>query len=74
LVGSVVPIVPFFLLAYGLAPIASVVASALALFALGAYKARATVGRPWVAGIELAAIGLVSAFVGYVAGAAFGAV
>jgi len=47
------------------------VLSAAALFALGAYKAAVTVGAPWKNGLELAAIGTVSAFLGHVVGRLF---
>lgn len=54
------------------AAIASVGSSAAALFAVGVYKAQMTVGRPLRAGLELAAIGIASALVGWSIGAAFG--
>jgi VIT1/CCC1 family predicted Fe2+/Mn2+ transporter len=47
----------------------SIVVAALVLFAVGAYKARLTVGRPGRSGLELAIIGTLSALVGYAVGA-----
>lgn len=68
LLGSLVPIVPFFVLGLRPGGVASVAATAAALFALGAYKGRVTVGRWVLAGLELAGVGLVSALVGYLVG------
>lgn len=71
LVGSLVPIAPFVLLSVRAAMPASVVVAALTLFVAGAYKAHLTVGSLWWSGLELAAIGTVSAFAGYAVGALF---
>jgi VIT1/CCC1 family predicted Fe2+/Mn2+ transporter len=46
----------------------SVLVTALVLFAIGAYKARVTVGKPVRSGIEMAVIGTVSALAGYLVG------
>jgi VIT1/CCC1 family predicted Fe2+/Mn2+ transporter len=46
----------------------SVAATALMLFAIGAYKARVTVGKPMKSGLEMAVIGTVSALAGYLVG------
>jgi hypothetical protein len=43
---------------------AAIFVSALVLFAVGAYKARLTVGHPGRSGLEMAIIGTVSALVG----------
>jgi VIT1/CCC1 family predicted Fe2+/Mn2+ transporter len=48
----------------------SVALTGLALFLVGARKARLTVGRPVRSGLEMAAIGIVSALIGYAIGAA----
>lgn len=68
-VGSLIPLVPFIFLPVGTSILVSIVITALVLFAVGAYKARITVGRPWKSGLEMAAIGTVSALVGYLVGA-----
>jgi VIT1/CCC1 family predicted Fe2+/Mn2+ transporter len=73
LVGSLIPLAPFLLLQARLAAIGAVACAALTLFALGAYKAIVTVGRWWWSGLELAAIGLMAALIGYEIGALFGA-
>lgn len=71
LIGSLLPLVPFVVVRLNVATVASVVLSAVALFALGAYKAFTTVGRPWKSGLELAAIGTASALLGYGIGSVF---
>jgi VIT1/CCC1 family predicted Fe2+/Mn2+ transporter len=71
--GSLIPLVPFLLLPLMVAVPLSLVLSALALFAVGAYKARITVGRPLKSGLQMAVIGIVSALAGYLIGALFGA-
>jgi predicted membrane protein (TIGR00267 family) len=70
-IGSLIPLLPFFLLPTKAGAWASSLLAALALFAFGAYKARITIGHPVKAGIELAAIGMVSALIGYGIGALF---
>lgn len=73
IVGSLIPLVPFLLLPIGGAVWVSLAFSALALFIVGAYKARITVGRPWKSGLQMAIIGIISALAGYFIGALFGA-
>ncbi len=75
--GSLIPLLPFFFLASGsvsrLTAIGiSLVISALALFVVGVYKARMTVGRPLRSGVQMTVIGIASALVGYAIGALFG--
>jgi vacuolar iron transporter family protein len=72
LVGSLLPVLPFLLLGMKAAAWASVVVAASALFGVGVYKARATLGHPIKAGFEMAAIGTASALVGWGIGALFG--
>jgi VIT1/CCC1 family predicted Fe2+/Mn2+ transporter len=64
-VGSLIPLVPFRLLPVETSIWVSILVTALVLFAVGAYKARTTVGHPWKSGLEMAVIGTVSALVGY---------
>ena len=71
LLGSLPPLAPFVVLPIGAAIWVSLAVSALFLFAFGAYKGRATVGRPLRSGLELTAIGIASALVGYAVGLAF---
>jgi predicted membrane protein (TIGR00267 family) len=71
IIGSLIPLLPFLLLPLGAAVPAAMALSALALFGFGAYKARVTVGVPSRSGLQLAAIGMVSALAGYFIGALF---
>ena len=76
-VGSLIPLTPFALVPFNiLSRIAAIVialaVSALALFLVGVYKARITVGRPVRSGMQMAVIGIVSALAGYVIGTLFG--
>lgn len=68
IVGSLIPLVPFALLPVGVSMIVSIIISALTLFAVGAYKAKVTVGSPGKSGLEMAVIGTLSALVGYAVG------
>jgi len=71
--GSLIPLIPFLVLPLSFAIPLSLVVSALALYGVGAFKARLTVGRPWKSGLQMAVIGIVSALAGYAIGALFGA-
>lgn len=68
IVGSLIPLVPFIFIPVHVGILASIVLSAAVLFGVGAYKARLTVGKPGRSGLEMAAIGTVSALVGYLVG------
>lgn len=67
-VGSLIPLIPFFLLPVSTSIWVSLGIAALTLFVVGAYKARTTVGSPGKSGLEMAVIGIVSALVGYLVG------
>ncbi|MGB8982383.1 MAG: VIT1/CCC1 transporter family protein [Anaerolineales bacterium] len=71
LIGSLIPMLPFFFWSVSLSIGISIVVAALTLFVVGVYKARVTVGRPFRSGIQLAVIGTVSALAGYVVGLIF---
>jgi predicted membrane protein (TIGR00267 family) len=68
IIGSLVPLFPFMFLSVSTSMWLSIVVTALVLFAIGAYKARVTVGRPMKSGLEMAVIGTVSALAGYLVG------
>jgi VIT1/CCC1 family predicted Fe2+/Mn2+ transporter len=68
-IGSLIPLIPFGFLPIQTSMWVSVLITALVLFAVGAYKARLTVGRPGRGGLEMMVIGTVSALVGYAVGA-----
>lgn len=71
LVGSLIPMMPFFFLNVSTSIWTSILIAALTLFAVGAYKARVTVGRPFKSGLQMALIGTLSALVGYAVGLIF---
>jgi predicted membrane protein (TIGR00267 family) len=71
IIGSILPLAPFLVLPVPLAIWVSLGVSVVTLFAVGAYKARVTVGKPSRSGLEMAAIGIASALVGYAVGLLF---
>jgi VIT1/CCC1 family predicted Fe2+/Mn2+ transporter len=72
LIGSLVPLVPFFLLQIQDAIIGSLAVSLAVLFAIGAIKAKVTVGSWLRSGAEMSVIGMGAALVGYLIGSFFG--
>jgi VIT1/CCC1 family predicted Fe2+/Mn2+ transporter len=75
-VGSLIPLIPFFFLntlslQISTAIWLSLVISAFALFVVGAYKAKVTVGDWKQSGVEIAVIGTVAALIGYAIGLLF---
>ncbi|MFH2106866.1 MAG: VIT1/CCC1 transporter family protein [Candidatus Micrarchaeota archaeon] len=68
MVGSLIPLAPFFFMDVQSAIFPSLVISGIALFVAGAYKGKTTSGSLWKTGIEMVLIGLASAFIGYVVG------
>ncbi|HSO13523.1 MAG TPA: VIT1/CCC1 transporter family protein [Anaerolineales bacterium] len=71
LLGSLIPLFPFFFWTVSLSIGISILIAALTLFILGMYKARVTVGKPLRSGLEMAVIGTISALAGYVVGLIF---
>jgi predicted membrane protein (TIGR00267 family) len=71
IIGSLIPLAPFAFLSVNISMLVSVTITALVLFGVGVYKARKTVGHPAKSGLEMAAIGTISALVGYAVGALF---
>lgn len=72
IIGSFIPLVPFFLLSMKSATWVSLLISSVALFIVGYYKAQKTLGRKFIkSGIEMMIIGMVSALVGYFVGSFF---
>ena len=75
-VGSLIPLLPFFFIpVFGISIVEaiwfSLGISAVALFIVGAYKAKTTVGDWKKSGAEIAVIGIVSALIGYIVGLFF---
>jgi VIT1/CCC1 family predicted Fe2+/Mn2+ transporter len=72
MVGSLIPLLPFFALPVAEGITASIAVAAVALFSVGAYKSRVmAVGRWHRSGLQMTIIGVVSALVGYVIGLLF---
>ena len=65
--GSIIPLLPFLVfpadILLGMA--ASLIVAAVALFLIGWYKAKTTVGRPARSGLEMLVIGILSAVAGF---------
>jgi predicted membrane protein (TIGR00267 family) len=72
LVGSFVPLTPFFLLPISSAITCSLIVSAIVLFFIGLYKAKSTIGSPLKTGIQMVLIGMGAALAGYYIGHLFG--
>jgi len=70
-VGSLIPLAPFFFLDVTSSIWTSIVVSALTLFAVGFYKARITIGKPYRSGLQITLIGIASALAGYLVGLIF---
>jgi VIT1/CCC1 family predicted Fe2+/Mn2+ transporter len=66
MLGSLVPLVPYFFLPLKPSLAASLGFSALVLFAMGFYKGKVTVGNCWRSALELTLIGIAAALAGYV--------
>ena len=73
IVGSLVPLLPFFLMPRETSIWSSIGLSAVVLFFVGAYEARTSVGDWRKKGMQMTAIGLGAAVVGYLVGRLFGA-
>lgn len=71
IIGSLIPLAPFFLLPVAHSMWVAVLVTALVLFGVGAYKAHTMVGNPGKSGLEMAVIGTLSALAGYAVGALF---
>ena len=65
LVGSLVPLIPFFFLNVKSGIIGSLIFSGLILFLVGALKAKLSIGNWKKSGAELMIIGIISALIGY---------
>ncbi len=73
IVGSLIPLAPFFFLPVVQSSILAVILSAIALFIVGFVKARLTIGHAGRSGLQMMLIGIISALAGYLIGALFGA-
>jgi len=71
ILGSLIPLVPFFIFPVSLAMRVAVSVSAGFLFVLGIYKAKITGSSVWRSGLEITIIGLTAAAIGYAVGLIF---
>jgi len=71
LIGHLIPLVPFMVLARTPAILSAIVLSAITLFAVGAYSAKTLVGDWRKSGIQMMAIGLGAAAAGFLIGRLF---
>ncbi len=67
-VGSLIPVAPFFGLPVWMAMWAAIALAGASLFIVGEYKATVTVGIWWKSGLQMLGIGLVTALVSYAIG------
>jgi VIT1/CCC1 family predicted Fe2+/Mn2+ transporter len=73
IVGSFIPLLPFFFFPVESARWVALTISAVALFIVGAIKARLTIGHPARSGLQMMLIGMISALAGFAIGSIFGA-
>src|SRR3989344_5635256 len=67
-IGSLIPVLPFFFFDVKTGMVVGLLFSVLTLFAVGGVKAKVTIGDWKKSGVEMAVIGTVAALVGYVVG------
>ena len=72
MIGSIVPLIPFFLVPVKQGMIVSVILSGIVLFAIGAVKGKLTNISWKKSAIEMLSVGLVAAIAGYVIGILLG--
>jgi VIT1/CCC1 family predicted Fe2+/Mn2+ transporter len=73
--GSFIPLAPYFVVGSDvlLGAIGSVTVSGIALFIIGYYEAKTTIGSIWRSGLQMAAIGLAAGLAGFLIGHFIGA-
>ena len=65
LIGSLIPLIPFFFMPINESVTLSIAISTLTLFGVGYYKAKVYVGSAFKSGLEIAIIGMGAAIIGY---------
>jgi VIT1/CCC1 family predicted Fe2+/Mn2+ transporter len=70
-IGSLIPVLPFFFFIGKPAVVISLIISGCSLFAVGVYQAKMMVGNLWKSGLQMTVIGLGSALVGFLIGNLF---
>jgi len=73
--GSFIPLIPYLFVGRNIlaGTEVSVIFSGAALFLIGAYEAKTTVGSLWKSGLQMAAIGLTAGLAGFLIGHFIGA-
>jgi VIT1/CCC1 family predicted Fe2+/Mn2+ transporter len=71
MIGSLIPLWPFFFFPVNVAMIIGLICTALVLYGVGVVKARLTVGSPSKSGLQMLVIGMTAAMVGYFIGLLF---
>jgi len=71
IIGSLIPLAPFFFLDVTSSIWTSISISGVTLFVVGFYKARITIGKPFRSGLQMTIIGILSALAGYLIGLLF---
>ena len=74
IIGSLIPVIPFFIFDVKLGMAYALVLSIITLFIVGAVKAKVTIGNWKKSGIEMAIVGTLAALVGYLVGSLLGVV
>ena len=64
-IGSIIPLIPFFIFKIKISIIISLIISAITLFVVGSIKAKLSIGNWKRSGFELMIIGIVAALLGY---------
>lgn len=70
-IGSLIPVLPFFILQPREALPASLLISAVVLFGVGVYEAKIYVGIWWKNGLKMLVIGIAAALIGFIIGKIF---
>lgn len=73
-IGALVPVLPFFFLPVKSGMFYALLFSIIILFAVGAAKAKITIGSWKKSGVEMAVVGTIAALVGYAVGSLLGVV
>ncbi|MGA2910521.1 MAG: VIT1/CCC1 transporter family protein [Candidatus Microgenomates bacterium] len=70
-VGSIIPVLPYFVFQPNQALPISLVLSSVVLFSVGVYKAKTYVGNWWKSGLQMLLIGMGAAIIGFIIGKFF---
>ncbi|MDP3764977.1 MAG: VIT1/CCC1 transporter family protein [Nanoarchaeota archaeon] len=73
-IGSLIPVIPFFFLDVKSGMASALIFSIVALFIVGSVKAKITIGNWKKSGMEMAIVGTVAALVGYLIGSLLGVI